>query len=299
MCVCVCFPPSLSLSRSLSLSLALALSLSLARALSLLRRLSLLQYSVVCTVCFAASDFVSRRPGGVRGGAARVPAAAAGGARVSDPAAARLPELALRDDAHRVGRQGETSQKPAPWYVYYTKLPAELTCANFCADGDSTRPLRRTRARAYHRHQGTTWKRHGAAARGTHSQNVLSKSCPVVHYLSYNSKRHVRGACVASDFGEYNAPYQKAKREREAYLKTYQGLEPQIKELDAKMKETATWDHGRGDGRSADGQERATAGLEAKRLALDQAIAKAKSKWRASQDPVDRCSIPVYNLPSK
>ena len=75
------------------------------------------------------------------------------------------------------------------------------------------------------------------SSRGTHSQNVLSKSCPVVHYLSYNSKRHVRGACVASDFGEYNAPYQKAKREREAYLKTYQGLEPQIKELDALAKE--------------------------------------------------------------
>ena len=36
-------------------------------------------------------------------------------------------------------------------------------------------------------------------------------------------------------------------------MQQYQSLEPQIKELDAEMKETATWDHGHGDGRSADG----------------------------------------------
>lgn len=38
------------------------------------------------------------------------------------------------------------------------------------------------------------------------------------------------------------------------YLLAYHGLEPQIKELDAEMEKTATWDHGRGDGRSADGR---------------------------------------------
>ncbi len=94
--------------------------------------------------------------------------------------------------------------------------------------------------------------------------------------------------CLGSDFRENNASYQKAKRAREAYLLAYQGLEPQIKELDAQMKETATWDHGRGDGRSANGQESATAGLEARRQALDKAIARAKANWRKVQDKVDR-----------
>jgi len=42
-------------------------------------------------------------------------------------------------------------------------------------------------------------------------------------------------------------------QKRQQYSQTYQGLEPQIKELDAEMKHTATFDHGRGDGRSADG----------------------------------------------
>jgi hypothetical protein len=93
---------------------------------------------------------------------------------------------------------------------------------------------------------------------------------------------------LGSDFRENNASYQKAKRAREAYLLAYQGLEPQIKELDAQMKETATWDHGRGDGRSANGQESATAGLEARRQALDKAIARAKANWRKVQDKVDR-----------
>ena len=94
--------------------------------------------------------------------------------------------------------------------------------------------------------------------------------------------------CLGSDFRVYNASYQEAKRAQEKYLEAYQKLEPQIKELDAEMKKTATWDHGRGDGRSANGQESATTGLEAKRQALDEAIAKAKANWRKLQDKVDR-----------
>ena len=36
-------------------------------------------------------------------------------------------------------------------------------------------------------------------------------------------------------------------------MQQYRKLEPEIKELDEKMAATATWDHGHGDGRSADG----------------------------------------------
>ena len=36
-------------------------------------------------------------------------------------------------------------------------------------------------------------------------------------------------------------------------MQQYKKLEPEIKELDKKMAATATWDHGHGDGRSADG----------------------------------------------
>jgi hypothetical protein len=86
-----------------------------------------------------------------------------------------------------------------------------------------------------------------------------------------------------------------AKEAREAYLSTYEGLEPQVKELDAEMRRTATWDHGHGDGRSADGGDKEAAELEAKRKALDEQIANAKAAWREVQDKVDKANKELVN----
>lgn len=88
---------------------------------------------------------------------------------------------------------------------------------------------------------------------------------------------------------------QEAKEAREKYMQTYEGLEPQIKELDDEMRSTATWDHGHGDGRSADGKDKEQADLEAKRKALDQEIADAKQAWRKVQDKVDRANKELVN----
>jgi len=115
---------------------------------------------------------------------------------------------------------------------------------------------------------------------------------------------------------------QEAKQARLAYQQTYAGLEPQIKELDEELKHFATWDHGHGDGRSADGasgaaacaaacvccptraaltgragagKERETAELEARRKALDEQIANAKAGWRQVQDKVDKYNKELVN----
>eukprot|EP00277_Geminigera_cryophila_P009356 CAMPEP_0179405014 /NCGR_PEP_ID=MMETSP0799-20121207/32_1 /TAXON_ID=46947 /ORGANISM="Geminigera cryophila, Strain CCMP2564" /LENGTH=252 /DNA_ID=CAMNT_0021175777 /DNA_START=19 /DNA_END=776 /DNA_ORIENTATION=+ len=86
-----------------------------------------------------------------------------------------------------------------------------------------------------------------------------------------------------------------AKEKRQQYSQTYQGLEPQIKELDAEMKHTATFDHGRGDGRSADGDDTAPQELRSKRQALDAQIATAKADWRSVQDKVDAANKQIVN----
>ena len=86
-----------------------------------------------------------------------------------------------------------------------------------------------------------------------------------------------------------------AKQAREAYLQTYEGLEPEIKELDEEMRRTATWDHGHGDGRSADGEDKEQSALETKRKALDEQIAEAKAEWRKVQDKVDRANKELVN----
>merc|ERR1712216_365770 len=78
-----------------------------------------------------------------------------------------------------------------------------------------------------------------------------------------------------------------ANQARLKYQEDLAELTPEIKELDEEIAETATWDHGHGDGRSADGSHKESQELKDKREALDAKIAEAKENWRKVQDKVD------------